>query len=73
VWHIAGIWIPEKPIPGKRDELRADERLRAEYSNLKRGLQARFAENRKGYTEARNEFVYSVVNARGPDRQGSRP
>ncbi len=47
-----------------RDALRADEELRARYAELKRALRGRFAEDRKGYTEAKNEFVSGVVHPR---------
>ena len=52
-----------------RDELRANEALRASYSDLKKALQERFAEDRKGYTQAKNEFVESVVRPPGPGRE----
>ena len=52
-----------------RDELRANEALRASYSDLKKALQERFAEDRKGYTQAKNEFVDSVVRPPGPGRE----
>jgi len=44
-----------------RDELRDNEALRARYSGLKKTLQERFAEDREGYTQAKNEFVESVI------------
>jgi GrpB-like predicted nucleotidyltransferase (UPF0157 family) len=56
-----------------RDELRANEALRASYSDLKKGLQERYTDDRKGYTEAKNAFVERVVRPRGPGRKGSRP
>jgi GrpB-like predicted nucleotidyltransferase (UPF0157 family) len=56
-----------------RDELRADDALRARYSDLKRDLQERFTDNRKGYTDAKDAFVDSVVRQRGPGRADSRP
>ena len=43
-----------------RDKLRADETLRARYTELKRALQERFAEDRKGYTNAKNDFIDGV-------------
>jgi GrpB-like predicted nucleotidyltransferase (UPF0157 family) len=45
-----------------RDELRADETLRARYAALKKDLQERFAEDRRGYTEAKNEFIRGLVH-----------
>jgi GrpB-like predicted nucleotidyltransferase (UPF0157 family) len=57
-----------------RDELRANEALRASYAVLKKDLQERFTDDRKGYTEAKNAFVESVVHPpRGPGRKVSRP
>ena len=56
-----------------RDELRADEALRASYSDLKKALHERFADDRKGYTEAKNAFVDGVARPRGPGRKVSRP
>ena len=47
-----------------RDMLRADETLRARYAQTKRALQERFAQDRKGYTRAKNEFIHSLVHAR---------
>jgi GrpB-like predicted nucleotidyltransferase (UPF0157 family) len=49
-----------------RDELRDNEALRARYSGLKKTLQERFAEDREGYTQAKNEFVESVIRPPGP-------
>jgi GrpB-like predicted nucleotidyltransferase (UPF0157 family) len=45
-----------------RDELRADETLRARYAALKKDLQERFAEDRREYTEAKNEFIRGLVH-----------
>ena len=56
-----------------RDELRADEALRARYSDLKKGPQERFTDDRKGYTEAKNAFVDGVVRPPGPGRKVLRP
>ncbi len=47
-----------------RDMLTADEPLRAKYGGLKKALQGRFAEDRKGYTEAKNEFIRGLVDTR---------
>ena len=47
-----------------RDKLRADEALRARYAGLKKALQERYAGDRKGYTEAKNEFVRGLVHQR---------
>ena len=43
-----------------RDKLRADEALRTRYTELKRALQERFAEDRKGYTSAKHDFIDGV-------------
>lgn len=48
-----------------RDELRADEELRARYALLKKALQERFAEDRKGYTDAKKEFIDGVEGRKG--------
>ena len=47
-----------------RDKLRADEALRARYAGLKKALHERYAEDRKGYTEGKNEFVGGLVHPR---------
>jgi GrpB-like predicted nucleotidyltransferase (UPF0157 family) len=47
-----------------RDKLRADETLRARYAQLKRALQERFGEDRRGYTEAKNDFIRGLVDPR---------
>ena len=47
-----------------RDSLRADEMLRTRYSELKKALQERFAEDRRGYTEAKNKFIRGLVKPR---------
>jgi len=44
-----------------RDRLRANPGLAADYVALKRALAARFQEDRKGYTNAKGQFI----NARG--------
>lgn len=48
-----------------RDELRADEELRARYAELKQALQERFAEDRKGYTNAKKEFIDGIEGSKG--------
>jgi GrpB-like predicted nucleotidyltransferase (UPF0157 family) len=55
-----------------RDELRADNALRARYSDLKRDLQERFTDDRKGYTDAKDAFVDGVVRQRSPGWGDSR-
>lgn len=45
-----------------RDELRANESLRLEYGSLKTSLAVDFANDRVGYSQAKSEFVYSVVS-----------
>ena len=44
-----------------RDKLRADGALRASYAGVKGSLQERFAEDRRGYSEAKNEFIRVLV------------
>ena len=43
-----------------RDKLRADETLRRRYTELKKALQERFADDRKGYTKAKKGFIDGV-------------
>jgi GrpB-like predicted nucleotidyltransferase (UPF0157 family) len=43
-----------------RDMLRADETLRTRYAEIKKALRKQFAEDRKGYTNAKNEFIRSL-------------
>ena len=51
-----------------RDKLRADEELRARYFELKKALQKRYAGDRKGYIEAKYEFVRGLVHSRPKHR-----
>ncbi|HEX9915444.1 MAG TPA: GrpB family protein [Candidatus Bathyarchaeia archaeon] len=44
-----------------RDRLRADPGLAAEYDELKRRLADRHGEDRKGYTDAKTEFITRVL------------
>jgi GrpB-like predicted nucleotidyltransferase (UPF0157 family) len=44
-----------------RDALRADARLAAAYYRLKVELAARFGDDREGYTEAKGDFIRTVV------------
>jgi len=44
-----------------RDLLRADETLRTRYARLKNTLQQQFAEDRKGYTAAKQEFIRGLL------------
>jgi GrpB-like predicted nucleotidyltransferase (UPF0157 family) len=46
-----------------RDYLRAHPETAAEYAALKRGLAGRFGADREGYTEAKTEFIQSVLRA----------
>jgi GrpB-like predicted nucleotidyltransferase (UPF0157 family) len=48
-----------------RDELRADEELRARYALPKKALQERFAEDRMGYTNAKKGFIDGVEGRKG--------
>ncbi len=49
-----------------RDRLRTDATLRTGYARLKRALQQQFAQDRKGYTAAKHDFIRGVLT-------GSRP
>lgn len=49
-----------------RERLRTDDALRDEYATLKRTLQASFAHNRRGYTEAKAPFIRLVLGENGP-------
>lgn len=44
-----------------RDRLRADEALRIRYAMLKHTLQQQFAQDRKGYTAAKQEFIRGIL------------
>ncbi|MDX9954721.1 MAG: GrpB family protein [Anaerolineae bacterium] len=44
-----------------RDTLRAYPELAAEYAALKQDLAVRFREDREGYTDAKSDFIHSVV------------
>lgn len=44
-----------------RDTLRADETLRTGYARLKRTLQEQFAQDRKGYTDAKDDFIRGLL------------
>lgn len=44
-----------------RDALRADEALAGEYWKLKRRLAARFPNDRGAYTDAKSEFIRTVI------------
>jgi GrpB-like predicted nucleotidyltransferase (UPF0157 family) len=49
-----------------RDSLRADPRTAGEYAILKRGLAARFRDDREAYTDAKAAFIREVLaQARG--------
>ena len=50
-----------------RDALRADPGLRAGYADLKRQLAREHRDNRNAYTNAKADFVASVVRAAGID------
>jgi GrpB-like predicted nucleotidyltransferase (UPF0157 family) len=45
-----------------RDALRRDVRLVAEYASLKLKLAARFRHDREAYTEAKSDFIQSVLS-----------
>lgn len=44
-----------------RDTLRSDQELRSEYAKLKRPLEQRFARDRNGYTQAKQDFILRVL------------
>lgn len=48
-----------------RDRLRGDEGLRRDYEKLKRRLAAAYPEDRDAYTEAKSDFVVSVLEGVG--------
>jgi GrpB-like predicted nucleotidyltransferase (UPF0157 family) len=48
-----------------RDALAGDPHIAAEYAALKRELAARFGDDRKGYTEAKSEFITAALARRG--------
>jgi GrpB-like predicted nucleotidyltransferase (UPF0157 family) len=58
-------------VLGFRDALRADERLRQEYAEIKDELARKYAGNRNAYTNAKADFVKRVLKHAGlpvPDR-----
>jgi len=44
-----------------RDILTTDVTLRIQYGELKKSLQARFAQDRKAYTDGKNDFIHGVL------------
>jgi GrpB-like predicted nucleotidyltransferase (UPF0157 family)/GNAT superfamily N-acetyltransferase len=48
-----------------RDRLRADPETAATYAELKRGLAARFRDDREGYTEAKADFIRRTLSEAG--------
>ncbi len=56
-----------------RDALRQDAALRSAYAALKARLAERFRDDRDAYTDAKTEFVQSVLRAAGADASGRRP
>jgi GrpB-like predicted nucleotidyltransferase (UPF0157 family) len=42
--------------------LRADDAVRSRYSQLKKTLQVRFAEDRRAYTKAKDDFIRGVLS-----------
>ena len=49
-----------------RDTLRADATLRLRYGELKKTLQEQFAEDRKAYTKAKDDFIRGVLAGVAP-------
>ncbi len=65
--HLVAINNPEwRTYLQFRDMLRADETLRARYGELKNLLQKRFAQDRRGYTNAKQEFIRDILAGRRP-------
>ena len=59
--HVVAIDDPQwRDYLQFRDKLRADETLRTRYTEFKKALQERFAEDRKGYTSAKKGFIDGV-------------
>ena len=56
-----------------RDALRRDPALREAYAALKDRLAARHRTDRNAYTEAKGDFVRSVLHAAGADATSRRP
>ena len=56
-----------------RDMLRADETLRTRYAKLKNALQKQFAQDRKGYTEAKHDFIRGILRQHPKGSQGTTP
>lgn len=54
------LWIERLAF---RDALRADEKLRAEYRDIKLALAAQYRHDREGYTDAKAPFVHRVLEA----------
>ena len=48
-----------------RDYLRAHPETAAAYADLKKNLAARFQTDREGYTEAKTDFIQSVLRLAG--------
>jgi GrpB-like predicted nucleotidyltransferase (UPF0157 family) len=44
-----------------RDMLREDKLLRTEYAKLKHALQEEFAQDRKSYTKAKQDFIRALL------------
>ncbi len=54
-----------------RDYLRANPAIAAQYAELKKELAVRFRNDREAYTDAKSEFINSVVqNARKASQEG---
>ena len=56
-----------------RDALRADPVLRQEYAALKQRLVERYHSDRDAYTDAKTDFVQTVLRAAGADASSRRP
>jgi GrpB-like predicted nucleotidyltransferase (UPF0157 family) len=53
-----------------RDYLRAHPEARQQYQDLKRELAERFGSNREGYTDAKQDFIFTTLRKAGhPDER----
>ena len=53
-------------VRGRRDRLRSDPSLAADYTALKRHLAEEYASDKIAYTAAKTNFVQAVLQARQP-------
>jgi GrpB-like predicted nucleotidyltransferase (UPF0157 family) len=55
-----------------RDRLRADARLASDYASLKRALAVAFANDRVGYTDAKDAFIAGALAGTGRTMRAKR-